>query len=64
MVNKYNNFRFIQESLLLEALKVRDEPVDSRGGGYGIFEKIFPPSKFTLPLHKFITEFQKNIPAP
>ena len=41
--------------------------MDSRGrggGGYGIFEKLFSLSKITLPLHRFIKEFQKKTPAP
>ena len=42
---------------------ISDAPVDSQGG-YGIVEKIFPPSKITLPLHRFIKEFQKKIFPP
>ena len=32
-------------------------------GRYRIFQKILTPSKITLPLHRFIKKFLKNIPA-
>ena len=35
-----------------------------KGEGYEIFKKIFQPSKISLPLHRFIKKFLKNIPAP
>ena len=47
---------------VLELLK--GAPANSQGEGAVEFSrKIFLPFKITLPLHRFIKEFQKNFPA-
>ena len=42
-------------------IRLRTHQLILGGGGYGIFSKIFPPSKITLLLHRFIKKFQKKI---
>ena len=50
-------------SLLSKVLSLEDTPIDCQGD-IEFFKKILMLSKITLPLHRFIKKFLKNIPAP